>query len=69
MHTYYARVLYLFKNTNHYIQEMYYCEAQLFNSQDKYVIQKACEIQITQNHKLVLHELDNENVWLYTAEK
>jgi len=60
---------YICLNTQmHYVQEADYCEAKLFNSQDKDVIPKACEIKITRIKKLVVHKLDNENVWLYTTE-
>ncbi|XP_060860126.1 uncharacterized protein LOC132937315 [Metopolophium dirhodum] len=61
---------YICSNTQtHYIQETDNCEAKLFSSQDKDVIPKACEIKITRIQKLVIHKLDNENVWLYTAEQ
>jgi len=61
---------YICSNTQtHYIQETNNCEAKLFSSQDKEIIPKACEIKITRIKKLVVHKLDNENVWLYTAEK
>ncbi|CAI6361395.1 unnamed protein product [Macrosiphum euphorbiae] len=50
-------------------QEMDNCEAKLFSSQNKEMIPKACEIKITRIQKLVVHKLDNENVWLYTTEK
>jgi len=61
---------YICSNTQtHYIQETDNCEAKLFSSQDKDVIPKACEIKITRIQKLIIHKLDNENVWLYTAEQ
>ncbi|XP_060879143.1 uncharacterized protein LOC132951340 [Metopolophium dirhodum] len=61
---------YICSNTQtHYIQETDNCEAKLFSSQDKDVIPKACEIKITRIQKLVIHKLDNENVWLYTEEQ
>jgi len=61
---------YICSNTQtHYIQETDNCEAKLFSSQDKEMIPKACEIKITRIQKLVVHKLDNKNVWLYTIEK